>query len=726
MGIGMTNGTGKTGWYAKKAYETAASAKDRADEAYELAEDCMERILATVITILPAQDGTLTYDGTEQTVTWKNVEPGSLIFGGVQAATNAGSYTATCKPTKDYKWEDQTQDTKNIVWSIERQPIYDVPTQSGAIGYDGQPHSPQWNNLDTDKMTLGGITTGTDVGTYNATVTPKNNYKWYDGSVEPKTITWTISAAVLTVPEQDGTLTYDGTEQTPTLDSNYDSTLMALSGTTEGTNAGTYTMTVALTDNTNYKWADGTITNKTITWTIGRSVISAVPSQDGSLTYNNTTQTVNWINYNSNQLTQGGTLTGVDAGTYIATFTPKANYQWGDASGTDAKEVSWTIGKAAGGVTLSKYSVSLDADTLTDTITVTRLGDGTVSASSSASGIATATYSAGTVTIEAVDSGSATVTISAAEGTNHLAASTTIAVTVALAPPISNTLNENSWDAIAYVAQEGTGDTYWDVGDCKEITLNGKIGANYTASNQKLCVFILDFNHKDNNVASNNIIWGGFKTALTGGKDVALMDFSDGSYPSKTDGTKQFNFNHWGNYNYGGWKGSDLRYDILGATSTAPSGYGSAKTTSCVGYDATAATLSSPKADTFLAALPSDLRSKIRLRTHYVDNKGNSSNVDANVTAVTDAVFLLAEFEIFGTRSYANQYEQNHQAQMKYYKDGNSKIKYESVRTGTAARWWEASPSYNYANLFCIVNSNGSANGYNAGNALGLAPAFMT
>lgn len=721
MGFGMTNSYGKTGYYAKQAFETAEAAKDTADEALELAEEAIERIEARVIKVLPTQDGTLTYDGTEQTVTWKNYDPGSLTFGGVQAATNAGSYTATCKPTKNYKWEDGTVGEKNIVWSIDRQTIYDVPSQTGAIVYDGTSKTPTWANYDTDKLTIGGVTTGTNVGSYNATFTPKSNYKWLDGSVEAKTVAWSIVQELLTVPAQSGTLTYDGTEKTPVLDSNYDSTLMTLSGDTAATNAGTYTLTVSLTDATNYRWTDGTATPKTVSWTIGRSVISVVPSQDGTLTYTGNAQTVQWSNYNSAQLTLDGTTVGTDAGTYTAVFTPKSNYTWSD--GIDAKNVTWEIGKAAGGVTLSKDSITLNTSTMTDTFTYTRLGDGAVTVTSSDSTKATVSDSSGTVTVTAVASGSVTVTVSVAAGTNYLAASATVSVAVQLIPTV---LNDATWEQISQVAQAGTGENYWDVGDCKEITLNGKIGANLTLTNETLCVFILGFNHVDNGVSDNNIIFGCFKSALTSGKDVALCDSSHATTPAS--GTRAFSMNHRYNKsiygsNYGGWKGCDLRYDILGATSTPPSGYYYVKTTSNVGYDATDATLTNPVANTFLAALPSDLRSVIRLRTHYVDNKGGTFLVDANVTAVVDAVSLLAEFEIFGTRKIANQYEQNHQAQMAYYKNGNSTSRFKHSNNSVLVYWWECSPQYGNEDNFCY-EQYGSATNYNAAYVQGLAPAF--
>ena len=296
---------------------------------------------------------------------------------------------------------------------------------------------------------------------------------------------------------------------------------------------------------------------------------------------------------------------------------------------------------------------------------------------------------------------------------------------------ISITLNDNSWETISEVSKAGTGNLYWDIGDCKEITLNGKIGDYLTLSNVTLCVFILDFNHPINkNTADNNIIWGGFKTALTGGTDVALCD---SGYGSSYRNGKYFNINHVGsssspyNTNYGGWKGCDFRYDILGGTSTAPSPYNKTKTTSTTGYDATQATIDIPVTDTLMAALPSDLRAALRLWNRYVDYKGNSSNTNANCsTATVDALSLLAEFEIFGSRTYANQYEQNHQKQMAYYSAGNSKIKHKHSDTGTACHWFEASAHYNNAYNFCRVNADGSASANYAHRSSGLSPAFRT
>lgn len=455
--------------------------------------------------------------------------------------------------------------------------------------------------------------------------------------------------------------------------------------------------------------------------------ISNIPAQSGTLTYNGNSQTPSWSNYNSAQLTLGGTTTGTNATSYNATFTPKADYMWSDGSTTD-KTVSWSIGKAAGSMTLSASSVTLNASNLTKTVTVTRPGDGAVTATSSNISVATVSVSGTTVTIKHVNqtTGTATITVKVAAGTNHTApANKTVAVTAQFMPT-KKALNDQTWAEIRQVSDAGKGSEYWNVGDRKGVLVKGTVGT--LAVNTTLYVYILGFNHNSAKEGAG-IHFGTFKSALTNGADVCLIDSYYGSYQSY-NGTKYFQMNHWGtssnyNTNYGGWKACDMRYDILGSTNKAPSGYGAQKTTSVVGYDAPTNTATSPVANTLMAALPSDLRAVMKPITKYTDSVGNSSNVAGNVTASVDYLPLLAEFEIFGTRSYANQYEQNSQVQYDYYKSGNSKVKYRHSSTGSTAIWWGRSPGYSNGSTFCVVNTSGGAGSYFASFSFGLAPAFM-
>ena len=456
-----------------------------------------------------------------------------------------------------------------------------------------------------------------------------------------------------------------------------------------------------------------------------RMTVSTLPTQSGSLTYQvGTPQSPSWNNRQETALTLGGVTSKTDAGTYNATFTPTDDYMWSDGTRT-ARNAPWTINKAAGSLSLDKTALTLNASTLTGTIAVTRPGNGKVSATSSNTGVATVSVSNPTgtnpvVTVSHVNqtTGTATITISVAAGDNYTApANKTVAVTAQFMPA-KKALNDQTWAEIKQVSDAGQGANYWSVGDIKTIKINGTVGA-YTFSNVSVDTYILGFNHNSAKEGANRIH---FQLGKISGKEIALCDSNYNSY--KTDGSKWFNFNHWGNYNYGGWAGSDLRYDILGSTNKAPSGYGSAKTTSTVGYDAPTTTPTSPVANSLMAALPSDLRAVMKPVTKYTDNTAGGSDTASYVTATADYLFLLAEFEVFGSRSYANSAEKNYQVQYDYFKNGNSKVAYNHSATSTAVWWWLRSPYYSGGNRFCHVNHDGHVSASGAGHSGGLRPGF--
>ena len=286
--------------------------------------------------------------------------------------------------------------------------------------------------------------------------------------------------------------------------------------------------------------------------------------------------------------------------------------------------------------------------------------------------------------------------------------------------PLIDGLITDDWATISSRSAAGTAANYYSVGDCKAVDLKGTMGT--LSLDTTLYVYILGFDHNISNGESRGITFGGFKTDVKG-TDVALCDSHYGS--NSSDGSKWLNMSHWGNYNYGGWKGSDMRYDILGSTNVQPSGYGLEPTTSKVGYDATSTCATTPVANTLMSCLPSDLRSVMKPMTKYTDNKGNSSNVEANVTTSIDYLPLLSEYEVQGTRTYANQYEQSKQRQYTYYSDGNSKIKYNHSSTSSAVAWWVRSPYCSSRYWFCYVSASGDANYTGANNSRGVAPAFL-
>ena len=496
-----------------------------------------------------------------------------------------------------------------------------------------------------------------------------------------------LTLTIQAVPAQSGSLTYTGSTQSPTW-KGYDSSMMTIGGVTSGINAGTYTAT--FTPIGKYVWTDGTQEAKSVSWTIGRAAVKNVPTQTGSVTYNGSAQSPSWSNYNSSQLTIGGTSSATNAGSYSATFTPTSNYKWSDGT-TTAKSASWTIGKATGSITLSASSLSLTYPKTSGTITVTRPGSGTVTASSGSTNIATVSVSGTTITVTAKATGSATITVNVGADTNYTAPSSktfTVAVTL-----VSKTLSSNSWAVIKAVSDAGQGANYWSVGDTKRITLNGKVGA-YTFSNFNIDVFILGFNHNSSKEGSNRIH---FQIGKVSGKAVALCD----SQYNGSGSSAMFHMNS-SDSNSGGWNGSYMRKTLLGNSNTP------------------ASTLE----NSLMAALPSDLLAVMKTVTKYTDNTGGGSNSSGNVTATADYLFLLAEFEVFGTRYWANQYEQNSQKQYDYYKAGNSRVAYNHSAVDTAVWWWLRSAYYNTSGYFCDVSTDGGYTNYTANSSAGLRPGF--
>ena len=199
---------------------------------------------------------------------------------------------------------------------------------------------------------------------------------------------------------------------------------------------------------------DGAINSNTANRTTGvpnRMTISSVPSQSGSLTYNGGQQYPTWSGYDSAKMTIGGATYATNAGTYTATFTPKDDYCW-SLSDMATKSVQWSIAKAAGTLTVSKSSITLNKTTPSTTFTIGGNHDGTLSVRvTSGTNVASVSVSGSTVTVKNVNqtTGSAVITVSCTAGTNYTA-------------PSNKTVNVTAKFVTIYgVYWDGTSTTAW-------------------------------------------------------------------------------------------------------------------------------------------------------------------------------------------------------------------------------------------------------------------------
>lgn len=267
--------------------------------------------------------------------------------------------------------------------------------------------------------------------------------------------------------------------------------------------------------------------------------------------------------------------------------------------------------------------------------------------------------------------------------TQALTVQCTITKTAAPPPPpvISSVLDENNWSAIKWASNHNVGQNYWAVGDCKEITMNGKVSDGLTLTGYTAWVYIIGFNHNAEK-EGNGITFQGFK-ATDKGTPVCLTD--SGYNNSKTSGT-WFNMNN-SNTNSGGWEACLMRKNVM---------------------------------PLIKAAFPSDLKAVIKPSTIFTtQGSGNGA-----CTSTEDEVFLLAEYEVFGANKWASTQEPNYLKQYSYYSAGNSKINYRHNSVDTAALWWERSPFSYDSNRFCIVTTGGSISEGDPSYPTGVSPAF--
>ena len=441
-----------------------------------------------------------------------------------------------------------------------------------------------------------------------------------------------------------------------------DGTTAAVTGytTAPGTlsTLGAQAITVSYAEN-------GVTKTATVSVTV-RGKITATPSQSGSLTYTGSTLTPSWSNYDSTKLSIGGTTSSVNAGSFTATFTPKTNYAWSDGT-TTAKNVSWTIAKAAGSLSISPTSMTLDTSNTSRTISVTRAGNGTITATSSNTSVATVSVSGTTVTVRSVNNtnGSATITVKVAAGTNHTApANKTCLVTASFIP----TLNDASWAYISEASSSGKAANYWSVGDRKAVKLSGKVGIR-SFSNETYCCYIIGFNHNSAKEGSNRIHFNFGFTELVSGTNIA---FTDAQYENGLG----FSMNKTSTTS-GGWNSCYMRSTLCPA---------------------------------FKSVLPSDLQNVLKTTTKYTDNKGGASTSDLNINGTTDSIFLMSELEVIGSIEYSNPSEGLYQLQYDYYKNGNAIEKFRDTETTKESTWYLRSPSKNnYSKRFCCISRGGAA-----------------
>ena len=303
---------------------------------------------------------TVDYDGQKHTINY--TKPAHVIKTGNDSGINAGEYTATYTPEANYVWNDGTNDPVTVTLTI-RKAVVNKPTQTSVVKtYNGSLQNNGYSKPDGVVMT--GKDSGTEYGEYKATYTPDENHIWNDDTSTSVTVVLSIKRAKLEVPTVAGiddikgidSIEYNGKRHRPVL-SEHDKDLISVKGTRARRDAGEYTITLSL-KNKNYEWADGSIEDKQLTWSITPKKL-AIPSVKTKFVYKeNCLHFVTEKDFDDNydgrlmEIVKNESDKAIDAGEdYHVTLRlrNKRNYCWTLEDGTTSTEdqkINWVIKKA--------------------------------------------------------------------------------------------------------------------------------------------------------------------------------------------------------------------------------------------------------------------------------------------------------------------------------------------------------------------------------------------
>jgi len=431
----------------------------------------------------------------------------------------------------------------------------------------------------------------------------------------------------------------------------------------------------------------------------GDKIGIAPPTVSSSgLVYDGTAKSPVIGSYNTDAVTVAYTPQ-TNAGTYNYTLAlkDKSKYVWLNTYDSDNQTGTWSIAKANGSSSLSKYAVELEEGE-SDNVVVTRAGTGAVQAVSSNPSIAAVSVSGTTVTIlDGGTEGTATVSISVAADNNYNAVGAkNVTVEVSHGPEIVSWNAGTDEQIVAMVEAADAGkinlSDYWNVGDKRTVSLSAMaatgVGESHRAQNVVLVL-----------VDKNNTNYP-YVTATTGRTYCSFVVQQENCLSSTDSGTT-----------------SDSERGYMNSTHTNTGSWnGCARRTWCN--------------NVYKNAIPSTLRSifkQVKVTTAQKYNGSTNQQSD-------DYFFLPAAAEVFkgdstygggGTAgqqtAYSNLTEFNALTRWKYYETTGNRIKKIGL-SGAAYRWWERSPRYADTWAFCLVDNGGNATVDNAGGTYGLAP----
>lgn len=220
-----------------------------------------------------------------------------------------------------------------------------------------------------------------------------------------------------------------------------------------------------------------------------KQVISSIPEQINIPTYDGTDKEPEWSNYDQAKMTiaTGSVIKANQAGNYTVWFTPREGYCWQDGT-VDRRDVNWNIKKANPNLQASPENIKLTPKIDTITVEITTVSSGEITFELADENIVAVTQSGTSLTVSTVDSGTTTLTVRVAESPNYNSAAISIEISC------KAKLNDYSWQEISDLAKTGEAHNIFQVGDIKEVFLNGEVatarGTNFTVTNGNIPTYV--------------------------------------------------------------------------------------------------------------------------------------------------------------------------------------------------------------------------------------------
>lgn len=305
------------------------------------------------------------------------------------------------------------------------------------------------------------------VGSYNIEMTVQEAVSLWDSS---------SFSRLENIPAPASVLQYNGQVVSPAW-LYYDPTKLRIGGTTSAVNAGSYYATFEPING--YSWPDGSVTVKSIMWTISKKLVPIPIPLQTIFNYDGNEKTVQFDNIDTGSVT----ITNANAtntGKYVVTATLRdpLNCFWSDGTYVQRSWEYEIIGMQ-NTVTLSKNVVEFDTSSDTDTVTVISTSSGEVSVESSDINIVQATVNGSTITLTPGSSlvkGTATVTVNVNGGSTYAPGVATITVNKKYGITFVSWSEGSDEDILGMVQAADNGDIdlhdYWNVGDEREVRLS--------------------------------------------------------------------------------------------------------------------------------------------------------------------------------------------------------------------------------------------------------------